>query len=255
VKSGHSWLVCPRPNPSARRRLICAPYAGAGPAVFREWVTRDGNVEVSVVQLPGRNPREGREGCESIAVVADRVAEAVATDDRPFALFGCSLGALVAFEVARRARPTSLHVASRRAPRLPDPHRRVSDLPSDAFIVEVQRRYGNAIPAPVLDDPELRALLIPVLQADIALIEDYTHVPSEPLRCPVAAYGGVDDPNATRADLDAWAGETVGPFTVRQFPGGHFFLQTQRDALLRAIEQDGAGADHPLPSPPAQGAA
>lgn len=246
MSAEHSWVVQPMPRPEARLSLVCIPYAGGSVATFRNWAERLPDVELRLVQLPGRNPRHPRTGYETVEAIAARLADGLAAaDSRPMALFGHSLGALIAFELARCLPVSALVVAGRRAPSVTEQRPPLSDLPQPAFVAEVQRRYGDGIPAAVLGDPDLSALLLPVLRADLALIERHVHAPGSPLSCPIWVYGGADDAIAPPAELAAWARETASTCTVRQFPGGHFFIQSARDAVLEALRADLATLDGP----------
>ena len=223
-------------------RLFCFPYAGIGASAYREWPSGlPQHVELWGVQPPGRETRMTEPAFSDMnALVAAVTGEIVPHLTRPYALFGHSMGAVVAFETARRLRavgapePVRLIVSGRRAPHLPDPEPPLHALPDDRFIAELQRRYGG-IPAQVLEHRDLLALLLPGLRADLTALERHDHVSGEPLGCPITAFGGTDDPRAGRSELEGWAEHTGGAVTVRQFPGGHFYLQDARQPLLDAI--------------------
>lgn len=158
--------------------------------------------------------------------------------DLPFALFGHSMGAHVAFEVARALereglRPRHLVVSGNRAPSLPFPRPRIHHLPDARILAEFARLGGT--PREVLDDPQLMALLLPILRADLALCETYAYEAGPPLECPINAWGGARDPDVPVAALEAWRDETRGPFTLRLFDGGHFFLQESRAQAFAAL--------------------
>jgi medium-chain acyl-[acyl-carrier-protein] hydrolase len=107
-------------------------------------------------------------------------------------------------------------------------------LAEEQFIEQVQERYGG-IPRQVVDDPELRALLIPALRADVRLVETYKYTPEPPLSCPITAFGGAADATVEPWALDAWRRQTSNRFQIQTVPGGHFFVQSSRQRLLQAI--------------------
>ena len=235
---------CPTERPDARLRLFCFPYAGAGASAYRTWAGFvPETVEVRSVQLPGRESRL-REACLTAmpALVDDVTAAIRPLLDRPFALFGHSLGALLAFETARRlasvsgAEPAHLFASGRRAPHLPARSRPIADLEPGAFLEEIRRRY-DGVPREILDEPDLLALLLPALRADIKLIESYRYEVAAPLECPITVYGGVDDLEARDDELSAWRVHTRGAFAVRMFPGSHFFIRS----LSAAVTADLSG--------------
>ena len=166
--------------------------------------------------------------------------------DRPFAIFGHSMGALIGFELARRLRrlgapePVHLFFSARRAPHVPDPRPPLHTLPDHDLVAQLTQRY-NGMPRAVLESPELLRMFVPVIRADLTLTETYDYRPEEPLACPISAFGGLDDGAVTRDDLSAWGDQTRGSFTLRMLPGGHFFLQTLRKRLLSAIVADLTG--------------
>jgi surfactin synthase thioesterase subunit len=225
----------------ARRRLICVPFAGGGIGAFRAWARRlPSGVELVAAQLPGRESRLREAPLDSIAaIVAEMLPSVAAASDMPLALFGHSMGALIAFELALALEsgagraPEHLFVSGRRPPDEPDSEAPVHQLPDEQFLDELQRRYG-AVPEAVRQEPELLALLLPTLRADIRALE--TYVPSTgKVRCPVHVYGGVDDRHPRPSQLAAWQRVAEREVRVRLFSGDHFYLTAQPDALIQDI--------------------
>ena len=234
-----------RPNPSAALQLFCFPYAGVGASAFFPWVGElPASIELQVVQLPGRENRIRERPLDQISAIVPLVADAIrARVDRAYAFFGHSMGALIAFEVARHLRaagfagPVHLFASARRAPHRPDRLPEICHL-SDAEFLENLRRRWNGIPEAVLREPELLQLLISSLRADVAVIETYTYIAGESLTCPISVYGGEDDSSIERDDLLSWRELTRGSFRVRMFPGNHFFIRTQYQKVIRAAVED-----------------
>lgn len=239
------WLVRLRPNPSARLRLFCAPCAGRGASLYRGWPEFiDKEVELCAVQLPGRESRLREAPFTNMAVAVDRAAEALQRYlDVPFACFGHSMGAIFCFELARRLRsrygiaPMHLFVSARRAPQSPDPLPALSALPDAGFISEIGRRY-NGIPPEVLADRELMELLLPVLRADVQMLETYAFEPGPPLDCPITAFGGTEDSGLRIEELEGWREHTNAGFETRLFPGDHFFVHSAAKEVLGTISRN-----------------
>lgn len=239
------WLRRLARNESPAFRLICAPSAGAGTGPFARWNELLPEAEVHAVQLPAREMRSREAPARSIGDVADAVKDALqGLPPCPTAIFGHSMGALIAFEVARRldgaAAPLALLVSARRAPCLPERHLPIAHLPRHEFIGATQTRYGG-IPDIVLRDPELLDLFIPVLQADMAMVEGYEYRPEPSLGCPIFVYGGAQDQTATVDELEAWNSTTKGTVAVRMFPGGHFFNEALKHQVIDALRRDIGG--------------
>lgn len=236
------WFVTYPARGQVRRRLICFPFAGGGASAFRLWPTDlPPDVEVLAAQLPGRERRHGEPPLNDCAeVVSALVTALVPLLDRPFAFFGHSMGAVLAFEVTRRlaaqglAQPAVLAVSARRAPHLAGTKPPIHDLPDDRFIAELSTFQGT--PQAVLDNAELMELLLPALRADFRLIETYRPGPGpERLDVPLWAVGGHDDGEASSEQIQAWSAHAAGSFETAMFAGGHFFLNTHRGALLAAL--------------------
>jgi len=240
---GGAWLHRLAPRRTAALRLFCFPYAGAAASAFRLWPASLGDaIEVCAIQLPGRANRLREPPLTAIPAMVEAAAEAIATfmaehPDDPFALFGHSMGGLLAFEVAQRLKerghraPRHLIVSARRAPLTPDASALLHDLPDDAFVAEIQRRYGG-IPEEILAHADVLALLLPCLRADITALETYRPLRRPPLACPLTVYGGAEDRLVAPADLAQWRHETTGAFDMRVFPGGHFYLDARRAEVL-----------------------
>lgn len=231
-----------RPNPAARIRLYCFPYAGGGASVFLPWSNRIGkDIDVWPIQLPGRENRVS----EPCLVSVDDVAKGIADDPDlaftgRFAFFGHSLGAIVGYEVARRLResgrtaPVRLFASAHRAPQIPLSHPPCWNL-SDA---EFQTRLMalNGTPSEVFRDQALWDLMLPALRADFRLDETYVHVkPDVKLSCPITVLGGTTDEEIPIEHLAAWRAVTTAPVDLRIFDGNHFFIHTQRTVLIDAV--------------------
>jgi surfactin synthase thioesterase subunit len=232
------------PLPDAPLRLFCFAHAGGGTTMYWPWRSvLAPDVDVRPVLLPGRETRVREDPYRSLDELIDPLCDGLAPYlDRPYAFFGHSFGALVAYEVARRLsaagrpEPVTLIASGRPAPRLPRWRRRFSDLGDTEFLAEVCALNGT--PPQVLQQPGLVRLLLPALRADFEANENYTWRPGPELRCPVSAYTGTDDPAVNRDELLAWREETSGEFTVRVFSGDHFYLADGRPDVLSAVGQD-----------------
>ena len=162
--------------------------------------------------------------------------------DQPFAFFGHSMGAVVAFELARLLRRRSqplprLVVASgARAPQFRRGHVPPHE-PSEAEFIDSLRRLQGT-PPEVLDNPDLMRLILPALRDDATVYRNYIYAEEPPLGCPILAYGGAEDPNVHRHHLEAWAEQTTMAFALRVFPGGHFYVQTHRQEFLTVLAND-----------------
>ena len=157
----------------------------------------------------------------------------------PFAFFGHSMGAVVAFELARLLRkrglpqPAFLIASAARAPQFRRDHV-PPPAPTEGQLLEELRRL-DGIPAEVLDDPAALRAILPALQADTALYRQYVYSEGAPLPFPIHSWGGASDPNITREQLDAWREPTTSSYAMRFFPGGHFYLNTARAEFLAAL--------------------
>lgn len=235
------WFIASRQNPRAKLLLFCFPYAGGGDLIFRDWHKGlPSGIEVRRVLLPGRGSRLREPLYNHLIPLVKAIAEAlIGHVDRPFALFGHSLGAMISFELARYLRdkyaiqPAQLFVSGRRAPQIPQIEPLTYNLPDDEFLCELRRLNGT--PEEVLTQPELMELMLPILRSDFSLCQTYAYSAGAPLNCPIAAFGGIDDIETNDGQLEAWREQTTGFFSTQVFPGGHFFIHQMRPQLLQSL--------------------
>ena len=236
------WLIGPPPSPAARLRLVCIPHAGGGASFFRPWAALlPAGVELWVAQLPGRENRHRDPATPDIAAAAQALAQSLRRlPDKPAILFGHSLGALIAYELALTMpqaglRPPRLLAASGRTPPSDcNAPRHLLDLDDQALLDRLADRY-DGIPPAILAHPELRELYAPVLRADLRLAAAYRHRPRPALDCPILALGGDRDANVAVSALAGWRGFTSSTFDTCVFPGGHFYLGDHAPAILQRL--------------------
>jgi medium-chain acyl-[acyl-carrier-protein] hydrolase len=233
----NSWFVA-RTTGSERVRLICFPYAGGGAQAYRGWQEAlPAAIGVYTAQLPGRGPRLSEPPIGDMNTLLDAFEPwLLPLLDRPFALFGHSMGAVIACETVRRLvrrglHPLGLFVSARAAPGTQT--RSTHDLSEPEFLARLRLIGGT--PDEVLLHPELMAMFLPMLRADFRLND--THVPSAvaPFACPLTVFGGRDDPLVRIEDLEAWRKLAAGGFALKLFDGGHYYFRDAQSELLGEI--------------------
>jgi surfactin synthase thioesterase subunit len=238
-----TWFHRFHPGAASRPRLICFPHAG-GSASFYFPLSRAlaADVEVLAVQYPGRQDRRAERPVDDLPELAGRIEAALArTESRPTAFFGHSMGALVAFELARRlgpasdAAPRTLFASGRRAPS--SARRTAVHLLDDSGVIEEVRKLSGT-DARVLQDEELMRAVLPAIRADYRAAETYVCPPGATIGCPITALTGDRDPHVTRAEAEGWARHTGGAFTLRVLPGGHFFLTACQDQIVETVTRE-----------------
>jgi surfactin synthase thioesterase subunit len=239
-----SWLGPSTGDSGAPVKLFCFAHAGGGGGFFQPWRSvLVPDVEVCPVILPGREARVRETPYARIEDVLDPLCEALLPyTDGPYALFGHSMGAVLAYEVARRlsastgGAPACLFVSGRRAPHLPARREPLHKLPEEDFVEAMTRLNGT--PEEVLRQGDLIKLFLPSLRADFELNEVYEQLPGAVLACPVSALTGDADPEVDLDEMAAWRETTEGGFTLRVFRGDHFYLKGAPDEVLAAIRVD-----------------
>jgi medium-chain acyl-[acyl-carrier-protein] hydrolase len=235
----NGWVPSAGMNRSARFRLFCFPHAGGGASAFGNWSRRlPASVEVVALHLPGREERHRTPPLSQLEPLLHSLVEALRPYlDLPFAFYGHSLGAWLAFYLARRLRrdalpqPLHLFIAAARAPQLESRYPGIHTLSPNLFLDELRQRYDN-IPAAIWNDPDLLALIVPPLQADFQLMESIQYPDEAPLACPISAWGGLDDAIISQAEISAWGMQTRASFFAEMMAGGHFFVKSHAPAFL-----------------------
>jgi surfactin synthase thioesterase subunit len=246
MDTGRRWMPLRTPADSEALLLFCFPHAGAGASTYRSWLNTMPDVTVVPLQPPGREARLRETPHRRMEPLVAELAEVVseAAGDRPYAMWGHSLGALVAYETQREIRrrgdaePVHLVVSGCAAP-----HCRFDDGPpvtgmSPAELVEMLRRLGGT-PEWLLADPELLEMIMPAIRADFEVKETYRWADELALRTPLTVLSSLGDPRAADAAQARWQELSMGPFAKRTVLGGHFalFEQPERTAqfLLEAL--------------------
>jgi medium-chain acyl-[acyl-carrier-protein] hydrolase len=239
--STSAWFLRAQPVARPALRLFCFPYAGASAGVFRRWgAAIDPRVEVLGLQLPGHGARLAEAPFDDFELMVRCVADAVmaAASGTRIALFGHSMGALLAFEVACRLReqggrlPECLFVSGRSAPHLPPARLRTLGSPAD-FVDELRRLEGT--PPEILDNAELLELLMPAIRSDFALLDRWRHVPVPPLPIPLVAMAGRGDAHVALETVDAWSQWTRARFERITYSGSHFFVHERELQVVRDV--------------------
>ncbi|MDV3347351.1 thioesterase II family protein [Leptothoe sp. LEGE 181152] len=239
----NSWVTCPNPNTLASLRLFCFPYAGGSALSFRNWSEQlPTTIEVCPIELPGRGMRIKETPFTQMSLLVKELVQSLLPYlDKPFVFLGHSLGALVCFELTRCLRkigaytPTHLFVSGHCAPQLPFSVPPIHTLPDAEFIENLRRLHGT--PEAALVNKELMQLLLPALRSDFAVFTTYTYQPEFPLKCPITAFGGLQDPVMSCEMLEAWKKQTSAAFSMQMIPGDHFFIHTAQSLLLQFLTQ------------------
>jgi medium-chain acyl-[acyl-carrier-protein] hydrolase len=239
-----TWCPATRPNPDAQIRLFCFPDIGVGASVFRAWPSVLPTwLEVRPVELPGRETRLAEPAFRSLMPLVEAVVHGVRPLlDRPFAVFGFGLGALLGFEVARHIRrqlafePLHLYVANRGAPQLawPEPH--VHEWSDDALAEYLRPRCEQAVEA--LENSSQASRMLACIRADLRMQETYEHLFEPPLACPVSVFVSARDSDGPSSSTDAWAEQTTGQFRRQSVPGAIVAARAEAGDVLALLKAD-----------------
>ncbi|MFC4507630.1 MULTISPECIES: thioesterase II family protein [Streptomyces] len=240
------WIRRYHPAPGARTGLVCFPHAGGSAPYYAPLsAALSPGVDVMAVQYPGRQERRQVSPVDDIHELARLSYEALAGAglggaERPVALFGHSMGALVAFEVARLMErhgargPLALFASGRRAP---GRVRTVADVPRDDVEIVSDIRSLGGTDARILGDPELLGMVLPALRSDYRAVARYRAGAGARVAAPVVVLVGDADPHTTHEEAQAWRDHTSGHFEAHTFPGGHFYLESEKDAVATTLSE------------------
>ncbi|WP_169314302.1 thioesterase II family protein [Streptomyces piniterrae] len=236
------WFASFGEQPPAGPSVVCLPYAGGSASVFRPWARYTDSLHVLAVQLPGREQRMAEPAASSLdELLAGLLPQLRRLAGGEYALYGHSMGALIAFEAARRVRaldlpaPSRLYVAGCPAPHIPQTES-VYDLPRDELLAWLAD--GNGLDPAALEYPELIDLMLHTVRADLAVVDTYRYRAGPPLDIPIRVFHGAADKQLPTADAYRWQEMTTGEFDVQIFHGGHFFVQDHGPDIVSAIERD-----------------
>lgn len=238
------WIVKPKPNPQAQIKLFCLPFAGGGSSGFRSWADMlPPQIELCNVEIPGRGARLSELLVRRLEDVLPALAEGIKDElNKPFAIFGHSMGALTGFELSHfikenyNLQPVHLFFSGRGAPHLPNRDKPIHELSEADFIREIKSYNGT--PREVLEHQELMEIMVPILRADFEVCETYQFHEKPKLKCPLTILCGLQDSGATKEELNAWRELSAGSFNLRMFPGDHFYLLEHKHKLIETIVRD-----------------
>jgi medium-chain acyl-[acyl-carrier-protein] hydrolase len=238
------WVQYARPVVDPRVRLLCFHHAGGAASSYRLWPGLLGprGIEVWPVQLPGRESRSGEPLQTDLAGLTATLAQLFAPVlDRPYALYGHSAGALVAYAFALHnaasgmRTPRHLFLGAQRPLSHPDPDHPIHRLPTDALLVKLQEFGG--MPAEILGEPDLVEMVLRTVRADLQMVETADWSQDRELDCPVSIFGGAADHSVPVEVLPAWRPVTRGLFDVTVLPGGHFRGPAAEHRLLEVLDR------------------
>ncbi|MGW2046476.1 thioesterase II family protein [Streptomyces sp. NPDC001858] len=242
VTAPAEWVRCIKRCQQARIRLVCLPHAGGAASSYYSWAKwlPDG-IELLAIQYPGRQDRIGDPCVSRMDELAPKVAEALRqhlSGPTPLVLFGHSMGAWVAFEVARylesyfARQPLGLIVSGQIAPHLPA--EREWSTGSDEELIAQLHRIGS-MDIESIERPELRELVMPAIRADFRLVKEYSPRPLRRVSVPIVSLRGADDSDVPSEKVDGWLHATRGAYRSRTLPGGHFYLAEHEDDFAREL--------------------
>jgi surfactin synthase thioesterase subunit len=239
--STSSCLVIPKPQPNATLKLICFPYAGGGISTYTSWAQYlPSNVELCIVQLPGRGQRMFETAHTKMNHIINELIPVISQYiNTPYILFGHSLGSRIAFELVLKLHALQLPLPAHfiaSGSRSPDDElnkKNIYNLPENEFIGELEKLNGT--PKAVLENEELMTLFLPLLRADFELVDTYLYNGNVKLNCPISVLGGADDIAITNEQLLNWQQFFTTPATIHMIPGNHFFIDSQTQLCVDKV--------------------
>lgn len=236
------WLPQTYSEGQNRTQVFCLPHAGGGSAIYHRWEKLlPGHLAVVPIKLPGRESRFNETPHDNvdslIAAMAPAIADAI---QEPFALYGHSMGGLIAYEFAQHLlerynrSPRALFVSASRSPDRFKQDRALHRLPDEEMIQSLIRDFGRGGETSAAELEMMRTMAV-TIRADLKLLETYEHAEREPLPCPIIGIAATEDHGVTASDVNGWRAFTSDRFTMRTMPGQHFFLREQEKAITSLI--------------------
>lgn len=229
-------------NISTDTVMICFPFAGGGASAYINWTNKiDKSVSLCPVQLPGREELFAEPAFTSMkeAVAALMIPIAALAEEKSIILFGHSMGARIAYEVAKALQKKGVYVkylfvSGSPTPDVPEALP-IYNLDDEEFVEGLKRFDGT--PKEILENREILSVFLPMLRADFTLIDTYCESEVTVLKCPIMSFGGDSDNDAKPEEVREWGKYTNTRFDYKIYPGGHFFIKEHEDNLLRTINQ------------------
>jgi surfactin synthase thioesterase subunit len=239
----NAWIRRYHPSDASAGRLVCFPHAGGSASYYHPLSERfSPAIDVIALQYPGRQDRRQEACIRNIHILADKITEQLLRlSDKPTLFFGHSMGATLAFEVAWRLEekgrnaPLRVIVSGRSAPGIVRGEK-VHQLDDAGILAEIRQLNGTE--SALLEDEEILRMSLPSIRGDYQAIETYSYTPGRILSCPITMFTGDSDPRTTIEAADAWRYYTDGPFRIRVFPGGHFYLNSNTASVVAEIARD-----------------
>lgn len=236
----NKWVVRYSKKTSVKSRLFCFPYAGGSAGMYKNWIQHFEETEIVAIQLPGRSNRFSEACIDNLDTCVFEVLNSLkCLLDKPFAFFGHSLGAIIAYEVLRKI-PEKQHrnclqlfVSGRIAPDLNSPNPKISHLPNDQFKKVLKQYEGTDIE--LLKNNDLMDVLIPMLRSDFKMIETYDHHHNTPLKTSITALSGKDDLFVDYDAVSEWQRFSEKPLAHHSFDGNHFFVDKNRAEIGQLV--------------------
>lgn len=238
-----TWFTNFDVDGDASTRLICFPFSGGGANVYRPWVSRIHDTEIVALSMPGRENRFAESARDNLDSMIREIAPlAVQLMDKPCVFYGHSMGALIAFELARSLQsnygkiPLKLIVSAYRSPERPNPNTIMHVLDDEQFVAELHRYGGTA--QEILDDEITMDFITPMLRADFKLHETHRLQRGVKLDCPVSAFCATRDHLVNVDQMSGWSSYTTSSFSMRQIAGDHFYIKSTPEIVFKALNHE-----------------
>lgn len=236
------WFVTPKANPDAKLRLHCFPYSAGNASTYTSWVEHlSEDIELVAIQPPGRARRMGEAAYTSMAdLIAGLCAEIEPWLDKPYVIFGHSLGSRVGFELIHQAlqrqwrMPEHFIASGSNAPHICRKHKRIYQLEQAEFIAGL-KQFSPTTATEIFDNENLLKLFMPMMRADFTIADTYFREVGEPLDIPVSVFCGSTDTDAPEHEMSTWQAHFTQPLNCDVFEGGHFFIEDNSEAVVARV--------------------